>query len=352
MLSSDIRKGVPQATRSHQLAFLSCLALCIFLVNHAALKPSGEGGTLDSEDIGLVHEVLYSAENDTMSGPDLTKLNLTAATGSVERLYRSAKLQLLREENEWKNSLILPRSTRSLPSFVQSWLRNFVCAVALYLGLGTLWAYYIYVVFGAELFGSKKPGFWDMLEQIKVSMAALPLYSMLPALSEWMVEQGWTKAYPRLGEYGLTIYALQFIVYIAGVELGVYWMHRSLHYGPLYKHLHYIHHKYNKEHTLSPFAGLAFHPLDGILQATPYVVMLFVVPFHALTHELLLFATAVWTTNIHDCLHGRCEPIMGAGYHTIHHTSYKENYGHYFVYMDWLFNSLELPPVGPSPKEE
>lgn len=30
--------------------------------------------------------------------------------------------------------------------------------------------------------------------------------------------------------------------------------------------LHYIHHKYNKEHTLSPFAGLAFHPLDGILQ--------------------------------------------------------------------------------------
>lgn len=30
--------------------------------------------------------------------------------------------------------------------------------------------------------------------------------------------------------------------------------------------LHHIHHKYNKEHTLSPFAGLAFHPLDGILQ--------------------------------------------------------------------------------------
>ena len=37
---------------------------------------------------------------------------------------------------------------------------------------------------------------------------------------------------------------------------GVWW----------YRVLHYIHHKYNKEHTLSPFAGLAFHPLDGILQ--------------------------------------------------------------------------------------
>ena len=51
------------------------------------------------------------------------------------------------------------------------------------------------------------------------------------------------------------------------VEFFVYWQHRLLHeikWG--YKHLHYIHHKYNKEHSLSPFAGLAFHPIDGILQ--------------------------------------------------------------------------------------
>ena len=30
--------------------------------------------------------------------------------------------------------------------------------------------------------------------------------------------------------------------------------------------LHVIHHKYNKGDQMSPFAGLAFHPLDGILQ--------------------------------------------------------------------------------------
>ena len=71
------------------------------------------------------------------------------------------------------------------------------------------------------------------------------------------------------------------------------------------RYLHHIHHKYNKEHTLSPFAGLAFHPLDGCLQAAPYVAALFVVPAHALTFELLLFATGVWTTNIHDCVDGK-----------------------------------------------
>ena len=56
---------------------------------------------------------------------------------------------------------------------------------------------------------------------------------------------------------------------------------------------------------MSPFAGLAFHPIDGILQAIPYFWTLFLVPAHALTFELLLFATLIWATNIHDCLHGK-----------------------------------------------
>eukprot|EP00192_Tetraselmis_astigmatica_P011139 CAMPEP_0117655166 /NCGR_PEP_ID=MMETSP0804-20121206/4135_1 /TAXON_ID=1074897 /ORGANISM="Tetraselmis astigmatica, Strain CCMP880" /LENGTH=349 /DNA_ID=CAMNT_0005461501 /DNA_START=282 /DNA_END=1331 /DNA_ORIENTATION=+ len=317
-----------------QMAFLTALSLGVLAVNMPWALPASEGGSLPNMTLGVVEEVVLAGHNYTATGIDPSTPD-----------YLTAKLQLLREENEWKNSLVLPASATTLPSYVQSWLRNLVFAVVIYLGLGSVWAYYIYGVFGKDLFGDKMPTIADMLEQIQVSMVALPLYSMLPAFSEWMVEQGWTKAYPRVGEYGVAVFAAQFIVYIAGVELGVYWMHRTLHYGPLYKYLHRTHHKYNKEHTLSPFAGLAFHPIDGMLQAAPYVVMLFLVPFHALTHELLLFATAVWTTNIHDCLHGKCEPIMGAGYHLIHHTAYNTNYGHYFVYMDWLFNSLELPPL-------
>lgn len=73
----------------------------------------------------------------------------------------------------------------------------------------------------------------------------------------------------------------------------------------MYRWFHFIHHKYNKENSLSPFAGLAFHPLDGILQAIPYCWTLFYIPMHSLTFELLLFMTGIWTTNIHDCLHGR-----------------------------------------------
>jgi len=75
--------------------------------------------------------------------------------------------------------------------------------------------------------------------------------------------------------------------------------------------LHHVHHKYNKESTLSPFAGLAFSPLDGIAQALPYAVGLFFIPMHFFTHEMLLFLTAIWTNSIHDCLDAGMEPIMG-----------------------------------------
>ena len=34
---------------------------------------------------------------------------------------------------------------------------------------------------------------------------------------------------------------------------------------------------------------------------------------------------------------------MGAGYHTIHHTTYKANYGHYFIYVDKFFGTLVTP---------
>lgn len=35
--------------------------------------------------------------------------------------------------------------------------------------------------------------------------------------------------------------------------------------------------------------------------------------------------------------------MMGAGYHTLHHTVYNKNYGHYFVYMDKLHGTLFTP---------
>jgi sterol desaturase/sphingolipid hydroxylase (fatty acid hydroxylase superfamily) len=66
-------------------------------------------------------------------------------------------------------------------------------------------------------------------------------------------------------------------------------------------------------------------------------------PCHPSAAQGLLFFTGVWTTIIHDTVLARTEPIMGSGYHTLHHTTYKNNYGQFFTFMDWVHGTLDVP---------
>jgi Delta7-sterol 5-desaturase len=198
------------------------------------------------------------------------------------------------------------------------------------------------------------PSFSDISAQISVASVALPLYALMPSWGEWFMERGWTYAYFNISDIGgWQYYVLNTVLYILFVEWGIYWVHRLLHdIKPLYNALHRTHHIYNNRNSLSPFAGLAFDPIDGMLQASPYIVGLFVVPIHFWTHIGLLFFTGIWTTNIHDTIRVNSEPIMGAGYHTYHHTAYKDNYGQFFVLFDWLHDTLTLPKEAKFKKSE
>ncbi|CAA7038561.1 unnamed protein product [Microthlaspi erraticum] len=249
--------------------------------------------------------------------------------------YNRIVLKHLLPENLWE----------PLPHFLQTWLRSYLAGNILYFISCFLWCFYIYylklnVYVPKESIPTRKA----MIMQIYVGMKAMPWYTLLPPVSEYMIERGWTKCYSTVDQINWFLCLLYIAIYLVLVEFMVYWVHRELHdIKFLYKHLHATHHIYNKHNTLSPFAGMALHPLDGMLQALPHVIALFIVPIHLSTHLCLLFLEGIWTANIHDCIHANIWPIMGAGYHTIHHTTYKHNYGHYTIWIDWMFGSLRVP---------
>ncbi|KAL1211406.1 putative Delta(7)-sterol-C5(6)-desaturase 2 [Cardamine amara subsp. amara] len=243
-------------------------------------------------------------------------------------------------------SHLLPASMwEPLPHFPQTWLRNYVAVTLLYFISGFLWCFYIYylklnVYVPKDSIPTKKA----MLVQIYVAMKAIPMYTLLPAITEYMIERGWTQCYSTADQVNWFLCVLYIVLYLAFLEFAAYWVHKEFHENKfLYKHFHAVHHIYNKNDTISPFAGFAFHPMEGILQALPQVIALFVVPIHLRTLIVLLFLDGIFTTNIHDCIHGNVWPIMGAGYHTLHHTTYKHNYGHYTIWMDLMFGSLKTP---------
>ena len=80
-----------------------------------------------------------------------------------------------------------------------------------------------------------------MLLQIYVAMKAMPWYTLLPAVSEYMIENGWTKCFSSIFEIGWFAYIIYLPMYLVIVEFGIYWMHRELHdIKPLYQSLHTI----------------------------------------------------------------------------------------------------------------
>jgi len=283
------------------------------------------------------------------------------AVGSIflglRTIYNRESLETnpFKEFNQWLNSFIVPESLIELSNdwfgeygghYFVLYVRNLLAGSFIYYFVNGLWHIYIYKIKGKKLFSQKEfPSKEVIADQILLGQSSMIVYAALPVFSEWLIEEGYTRVYFNWEEIGgFSSYLLFTALYLCLVECGIYWMHRKLHTNKLlYKYIHALHHKYNKPSMLTPWASVAFNPLDGILQACPYVLFLLVVPCHYLTHMAMVFFTAIWATNIHDALEGDSEPILGSKYHTVHHTHYHYNFGQFFIFCDMFWGTLRKP---------
>lgn len=280
-------------------------------------------------------------------------------------LYGAPEKYPCRNMNTFVNSILLPHDVAlwvvdkgcggslEWAHYALCYLRNFVGCILTYFGFSLFFHYHCYVhPRSKDIFAHRPRPTWDTIwDQIKFAAMGMPVYTGLPVLDEWVVEEGYTKVYYTVNEIGGWIPSIAyFVLYFALVEIGIYWMHRTLHTNKwLYKNVHMPHHKYNKAETLSPWASIAFHPLDGMMQAAPYVLLMPVIPVHYGVHFLLLFFTPIWSTYIHDAMEWNpVEFIMGSRYHTVHHTHYIYNYGQVFTFCDRYWGTFKEPdgPLG------
>jgi lathosterol oxidase len=195
-------------------------------------------------------------------------------------LSKSGEYNPYRDFNRWVNNIILPTSVTSYFAnnyseeaayYITSYVRDFIMGTIVYWVTAGLWHYTIYDLFGEELFTKKGRSFpttETFLDTIRLAQSSVVLYAALPVMSEYLIENRWTKAYFYIDEVGgWSQYLAYLIIYIMLVEIGIYWVHRTLHTNKfLYKYFHALHHKYNKPSTLSPWVSIAFNPIDGLMQ--------------------------------------------------------------------------------------
>lgn len=233
------------------------------------------------------------------------------------------------------------------------WLlaRNFALVLAIFGGLHLF--LYVFKVQGDDLKFSAKPLARNnkrflFSHQVRDNMfralgAGVPIITAYEALTYWLFVNGFVGFAP------LTPGSVVFWVWFAALlllapvihALHFYLIHRALHWRPLYKSVHRIHHL-NVE--VGPWSGLAMHPVELAIYFSTVCVqwMLALHPLNALYQIYLATINAAVSHTGFDKLIVFGRPIIDSNnfFHYLHHKHFECNYGSTIAPMDQIFGTF------------
>ena len=114
--------------------------------------------------------------------------------------------------------------------------------------------------------------------------------------------------------------------------------HRLLHWRPVYRSVHYLHHR---NVSTGPWSGLAMHPVEHLVFFSAVLIQ-WLVALHPV-HALFQLQVAAFGPALGHCGFGRIrfghgrELALASNFHSVHHRRFKYNYGGSLVPLDkWL----------------
>ena len=153
------------------------------------------------------------------------------------------------------------------------------------------------------------------------------VWSLYEAVTLWMYANG------HLPYVDFRTNPVYFVLLLAAVglmrEVHFYWVHRLIHWKPLYKAAHYLHHK---NVNIGPWSGLAMHPIEHLLYFTG-VFLHWIIPSHPVHAMMHLVHAGLSPAAGHS---GFDEVELKAGktvlpnhnlFHYLHHRYFECNYG-------------------------
>lgn len=134
-------------------------------------------------------------------------------------------------------------------------------------------------------------------------------------------------------------FVLWFIFIPVWRELHFYWIHRLTHWKPLYKHVHYLHHK---NINPNPWSGMAMHPVETLLYLS-VVLIHWVVPSHPIHYLYTMQHAVLGAAHGHHGFEGPMvhDKVPSSSYfHYLHHRYFECNYGGSTLPLDRWFGTF------------
>lgn len=155
-----------------------------------------------------------------------------------------------------------------------------------------------------------------------------------------------TYYYSDINEHSKLYFYFAFVLMIFIHDAYFYWTHRLMHQKNLFKIFHLIHHKSTNP---TPLAAYAFHPLEAIVNAGIFILLLFIMPLH--DYHLIVFFISSLIYNVYGHLGFELYPkgfsknwfgkwINTSVNHNMHHQYFNGNYGLYFTLWDRIMGTL------------
>ena len=168
--------------------------------------------------------------------------------------------------------------------------------------------------------------FWTCVSGVSVATAFLALLmwgyanNYIPWL-DWQTHPVW--------------FALMFLIVQAFGSLNFYLIHRLLHWRPLYKIAHTVHHR---NINIGPWSGLSMHPIEHLFYLSTFFVHVILIshPIHLLfhLHQKLLAAITSHSGYETILIKDRATMEVGEFFHQLHHRYFDCNYGTMVVPCD------------------
>ncbi len=169
--------------------------------------------------------------------------------------------------------------------------------------------------------------------------SGVTIWSLYEALMMWSIANGYVPALPESG-YFLWMAAIIFLIPI-WETFYFYCIHRLLHWPPLYRFAHSLHHRNT---NVGPWSGMSMHPFEHLLFLGSACIH-FIIPANPLLiiFHLQYFTLSAATTHTgYEALARDDKSFLALGtfHHQLHHRYFDCNYGGLEIPWDQWFGSF------------
>lgn len=191
----------------------------------------------------------------------------------------------------------------------------------------------------------KLPEAKTMWLEFRYSMSTVLIFALIGFGILSMKNAGYTLIYNDFNEYGGLWFVVSLVLMILLHDAWFYWTHRLMHHPKIFRHVHLVHHRSTNP---SPWAAYSFHPIEAVIEAGIFVLIVFTIPSHRLA--LLTFLLYMITRNVLGHLGIEFLPKgflknrwlnwhTTTTHHDLHHKHFDHNYGLYFTWWDRWFGT-------------